>query len=236
MRTLDPLRGELGKHVEMLRLIGDGLADFEVPFVTTIYSPLTQAAMLAGGELLLYHLRARGDRLRTALNIITENTLRFIDALRRTDIAGVFYVMRHASFVLMTEEEYRAFGTPYDLKILAGLPSKWWLNVAHLPNSAPMLELAATYPIRAINWDANTGKPDFEEARSLFQGTLCGGFCPEKQLHHGTPAMLRAIARETVNRVGTRRLILTAGDVVPVSAPLSNMRAARDVVNDLRIS
>jgi uroporphyrinogen decarboxylase len=236
LRTLDPLRGEQGKHIEAIRLIGEELQTLDTPFVTTIYSPLTQASMLAGGNLLLRHLRTRTDRLRTALNIITENTLRFIDALRRTHIAGIFYEMHHADFTLMSEEEYRSLSTPYDLKILGELPSKWWLNFSHLPGNAPMFALATSYQSQGISWDSHNAKPSIDRARAINQNVLCGGVCRETHLHRGTPAMIRDVAREIADRAGTRRLVLAAGGAVPVSTPLANLRAMRDIADELRMS
>jgi len=234
LRALDPLRGESGKYVEALKLIGDGLRDAETPLVATLYSPLTQAALLSGEELLLGNIRTRVDRLRTALNILTESTLRLIDALKRTEVAGIWYVLRHAGFALLAEEEYRAIGMPYDLKILGTLPPKWWLNILQLDCHQPMVELAATYPMPILNWDAAETKPGLEEGRALYQGVLCGGLSSEKHLHQGTPSLVRDVTREVLQRLGTRRLILSAGKAIPVSAPLSNLRAVRAAVESIQ--
>ena len=234
LKTLDPLRGEQGKYLESLRLISDGLSDLEVPIVATIYSPQSQAALLSGDEMMLSHIRTHPDRLRTALNTITENTLRLIDGMKRTDVVGIIYVIRHASFSLMSEDEYRAIGLPYDLKILETLPPRWWLNIVQLSCRKPMFQMAATYPAPAINWDTPTAEPDVENARALYQGALCGGLSHEAHLHRGTPAMIRDVARETFKHIGTRRFILSAGDAIPVSTPLSNLRAVREVAEEMR--
>ena len=234
LKTLDPLRGEQGKYLEALRLIGDGLRELDVPVMATIYSPLSQAAMLSGDEMMLSHIRTRPDRLRTALNTITESTLRFIDAMKRTDVVGIVYVIRHASFSLMSEDEYRAMGASYDLKILEMLPTSWWLNIVQLRCRKPMFQLAATYPVPVMNWDASAAEPALENARAFCGGALCGGLSHEVHLHRGTPAMIRDVAREMFEHMGTRRFILSAGDAVPVSTPLSNLRAVREVAEEMR--
>jgi uroporphyrinogen decarboxylase len=230
LRTLDPTRGELGKHLAAINIIGDALKADGVPIIATIYSPLTQAAMLAEGDLMIQNMRTHPDRLRTGLNIITESTLRFIDVLGRTEVAGVFYVAAHASYGLMPEDEYRSFAASFDLRILENLPARWWLNVLSLPGSAPMFELAAGYPVRVLHWDAIEGRPDLDRARMLFQGVLCGGLCARQHLLYGTPAMVRDAARDALIRTDSRRFILSAGDAVPVTAPLSNLRAVREAV------
>jgi uroporphyrinogen decarboxylase len=233
LKTLDPLRGEQGKYLEALKLIGEGVRDLDVPMVATIYSPLSQAAILSGDEMMLSHIRIHADRLRTALNTITESTLRFIDAAKRTSVVGIVLVVRHASFSFMSEDEYRALGMPYDLKILETLPSTWWLNVVQLQCRKPMFRLVATYPVPGMNWDFAV-EPTMRDARAFYQGTLCGGLSHEAHLHRGTPAMIRDVAREAFEHLGTRRFILSAGDAVPVSTPLSNLRAVREVVEEMR--
>jgi uroporphyrinogen decarboxylase len=234
LKTLDPLRGEQGKYLESLRLIGDGLSDLEVPMVATIYSPLSQAAVLSGDELMLSHMRIHTDRLRTALNTITESTLRFIDAVKRTSVVGIVFVMRHASFSFMSEEEYQAISMPYDLKILETLPPKWWLNIVQLQCRNPMFRLVATYPVPVITWDTPVEEPAMQNARAFYQGALCGGLSYAAHLHQGTPAMIRDVAREVFEHMGTRRFILSTGDAVPVSTPLSNLRAVREVADEMR--
>jgi uroporphyrinogen decarboxylase len=233
LRTLDPVRGELGKHMAAIELICQGVDAGEVPVLATIYSPLTQAVMIAGEEFTLRHMRTEPDRLRTGLNIITETTMRLIDALKRTGVAGMFYEMGHASFSLMCEEEYAAFAAPYDRKILETLPPKWWLNFIHVPGSAPLFELAAGMPVQVIHWQMDEGRPDFDQARLLFPGALSGGLSQSEHLHLGAPSVVRDVGRDLLTRSEGRRLILTAGGAVPVSVPLSNLRAAREVVNNI---
>jgi uroporphyrinogen decarboxylase len=67
---------------------------------------------------MLRHMRTQPDRLHMGLNALTESVLRFIDSLKRTSIAGIFYAIQHASYDVMSEAEYLTFGLPYDRKIL----------------------------------------------------------------------------------------------------------------------
>src|SRR5690606_41561384 len=75
LRPLDPSRGELGKQVDALRLIAEGLDD-DTPILMTIFSPLVQAKHIAGQDMLIRHMRMQPDRLRSGLSVITESTLR----------------------------------------------------------------------------------------------------------------------------------------------------------------
>ncbi len=106
VRILDPNRGALAQQIEVLRYLKDAFGD-EVPYIQTIFSPLAQAKNIAGENLLIEHMRTAPDRLKTGLNTITESTLRFIDAMRRSGVSGIFYAIQHASYAVMSESEYQ---------------------------------------------------------------------------------------------------------------------------------
>ncbi len=235
LRPLDPLRGELGKQLECLRLVGDGLRGDETPIVQVIYSPLDQAGMLSGNELFIRNMRTHPDRLRTGLNIITESTLRFIEAMKRTPISGILYMIEHASYSVMSEEEYLAFGVPYDLKVLDALPNIWWLNVVQIRGNAPMLKLFGDYPAQVFNWEDRDARPDLAQGKTIVQGGVCGGLSAWHHVHQGTPATIRDVARETMAQTHSRRLILSTGNLIPVTSPLSNIRAVREIVEEVRM-
>lgn len=230
LRTLDPLRGDTGKQLECLNLLGDML-DAETPFVQIVYSPLTQAARLAGHQQLLRNMRMHPDRLRSGLNILTESTLRFLEALRRTKIAGIFYVVEQANYHLLSEAEYQMFGTPFDQKVLEMLPDRWWLNILHVRGKAPMLRLFHHYPVQVLNWESEYARPELDKGQVLFRGAVCGGLSAEAHLHKDTPAAVREAVRQALRLTAGRRFILSAGGAIPVTAPLSNIQAVRESVN-----
>lgn len=229
LRPLDPLRGALGRHLESLNLIGVGLGE-DVPVIATIFNPLSQAKHIAGSDLLIRHMRTRPDRLHTGLNVLTENTLRLIDSLRRAPISGIFYAVQHASYDVMSEDEYRIFGLPYDRKIIEALPEKWWFNMVHLHGHAPMFKLfSSDLRIQAINWHDRETEPDLALGKSQFNGAVCGGLARWQHLHQGTPTAIREAARDAIHQTSGRRFILSTGCVIMVTTPQSNIRAVRDV-------
>jgi len=231
LRAQEPERGDPGKQLECLRLLSQPLTESGTPHIQVIYSPLAQAARLSGRETLLHHLRRHPDRVRTGLNTLTDTTLRFLDTLRRhTSIAGILYVVELASFTLLSEAEYAAFGKPYDLKLLTELPSSWWLNIVQVAGEMPMLSLLANYPVQIINWSDQETHPPLERAQVEFSGAICGGLGEQQHLNLGTPTTVRDAARKAAQAMGRRRLILGSGGTVPVTAPLSNLRAARTIV------
>ncbi|HML20129.1 MAG TPA: uroporphyrinogen decarboxylase family protein [Aggregatilinea sp.] len=232
LRVLDPSKGALGRQLETLRLLNDAFGT-ETPFIMTIFSPLAQAKNIAGRELLIEHMRTSPDRVKTGLNTITESTLRFIEAIRRSGVAGIFYAIQHASFSVMSQAEYETFGRPYDLRILEALPDDWWLNMAHLHGTAPMFDLIADYPVQILNWHDREAEPDLANGKLKFKGAVSGGIGRMDPMHTGTPVEVRAQARKAIEETGARRLVLSTGCVIMTTTPQSNIRAARETVESL---
>ena len=228
LRSLDAQRGSLQRATDCTRLVTEALSD--TPVLLTIYSPLLQAEMLAGRPVLMRHLRTQPDRLKSGLSTLTENIVRYLDALRKLALAGICYVIAHADYEIMAEDEYRNFGFAYDRRILDSLPQKWWLNLVRLTASAPMFRLICSLPTQGIQWRDQEVEPDITLGKSLSIGAVCGGLASERDLYRGTPTSIRDVARDSMQRVNQRRLILSSGSPLWLASPYSNLRAAREVV------
>jgi uroporphyrinogen decarboxylase len=231
IRTLDPSRGELAKHLDAIRLLSDALANDPdpAPVMTTLYSPLTQAIQLAGVQNVLRDMRSAPDRLQSGLNVITESTLRFIAELRRLDVAGVYYVMDSARYDICSLDEYQAFAQPYDQKLWDSFPDKWWLNILSLSETLPMLDMAMKLHPPILHYDLNVD--DLSRVRGQFDRVLCGGLTRE-QLHADSPTIGREAARSILDEMNRRRLILSASSAVYISTPRANLRVIREIVGE----
>jgi uroporphyrinogen decarboxylase len=232
LRVLGPSRGTLARQIDTLNLLKEAFGS-DVPYIQTVFSPLAQAKNIAGQDVLIEHMRTAPDRLKTGLNTITESTLRFIDAMRRTGVSGIFYAIQHASHAVMNATEYQEFGRFYDMQILAALPDDWWFNVMHLHGNAPMFELVADYPVQVINWHDRETAPDLATGKLKFAGAVSGGLGRWNPMHLGTPVEVRTQARQAMEQTNRRRFILSTGCVIMTTTPTSNIRAAREVVDGL---
>ncbi len=229
LRVLDPSRGALARQVEALTMIKSGVTD-ETPFMQTIFSPLAQAKNLSGTETLIKHIRTAPDRVKTGLTTITESTLRFIDAIRRSGVCGIYYAVQLGSYGALTEAEYREFGLPFDLRILESLNKDWWFNMLHLHGDAPIFSIFTDYPVQAMNWHDRETEPDLATGKGRFGGVVCGGLGHWDSVHNGAPVEIRAQARDAIQQTNGRRLILSTGCVMMITSPLANIRAVRDSV------
>jgi uroporphyrinogen decarboxylase len=227
LEVQDPTSGLLGEVRQALASIGKEVGG-EVPFIQTIFNPLSQARNLAG-ERLLSDLRQHPEALKSGLETITETIVRFIDVIRDTGIAGIFLALQHATYDLLTEEEYREFGRPYDLRILEAAQESWF-NLLHLHGNNVMFDLVADYPAQAINWHDRETPPSLRGGMNRFPGVLVGGLRQWETMLRGTPDSVRSEVRAATEETDGRRLVIGTGCVTPITSPLGNIRAVRAAV------
>jgi uroporphyrinogen decarboxylase len=224
---LDPKSGFISNQLQCLGLIRDAVGT-EVPFIQTVFSPLAQAKNLAGSDRLLAHIRQNPQAVHAGLEVITESTIRFVQACLPLGIAGIYYALQFATYRLMSEAEYREFGEVYDLRVLVAA-EECWFNMLHLHGTDVMFDLAARYPAHSINWHDRETAPTLTEGKTRFSGAVCGG--PRwEDLLLGDPAQVRRQVADAIQQTGGRRLIVASGCVSPVNAPLSNLRTVRETV------
>jgi uroporphyrinogen decarboxylase len=202
-----------------------------VPFIQTIFSPLSQARYLAGDERLRLDIRQHPDQLRQGLEVLTETTLRFIAEAKASGKAGIYYAVQYANYDLLNQAEYEAFGLPYDRQIAAALDGLW-LNVLHLHAPHPMFRLFVDLPFQVINWHDREGDPDLATGLSQFAGAASGGVNRDLLLSDDPEPALDQ-AREAIDKTGGRRFILGTGCVTLVTTPVGNLRKLRALVDEV---
>jgi uroporphyrinogen decarboxylase len=228
LQRLEPEQGALGAQLHCLEAIREAVGD-QVPFIQTIFNPLSQAKNLVGKDNLVAHLRENPAAVRAGLETITATTVRFIEAARKRGIAGIFLAVQHASYELLCEREYEEFGIPFDRRLLEAAEGLW-LNVLHLHGNRVMFDLLADYPVQVINWHDRETPPTLREGQARVKGAVLGGLRQWETMLRGTPDDVREEARDAIRQTGGRRFILGTGCVTPITAPWANLRAVREVV------
>lgn len=227
LEPLDPNAGMLGAQLAALRQIGQEVGEF-VPFIATIFSPLSQAKHLASNPVLFSHLRQYPEAVHAGLATITESTLRFIEAAKQTGIAGIYYAVQHARYPLLSRGEFKRFGRDYDLPILTAV-SDLWCNMVHLHSDEVMFDLVADYPAHFLNWhDRETGI-SLEEGLAQIKGAASGGI-DQWTLHEESPEGTLLEFSDAMEQTNGRRLLLGTGCVIMVTTPTRNIRALRQLV------
>jgi uroporphyrinogen decarboxylase len=228
LRPLSSIHGSLAEQIECIKLIKQNLPK-ETPVIQTIFNPLSQAKNLVGKGNLATHLRLCPEEVKAALKVITQTAIEFIQVAKIIGIDGIFFAIQHAQAGILSPAEYDEFGIPFDLEILETVRDLW-LNIAHLHGSEVYFGKISQYPIDVINWHDLETPPDLNTAKLIFPGTVCGGLRQWDTLVNGNPDQVTREARDSIERTKSNRFILGTGCVLPVTAPHSNIMAARKAV------
>lgn len=225
----NPEGGALGAQLACLAHIQKSRID-DAPFIQTIFSPLAQAKNLSGNDRLMTSIHREPDSVLSALEVITQNTIAFIEAAKGRGIAGIFYALQHASYNFFDRATYALIGEPFDRRIIEAVEDLP-VNVLHLHGDEIMFDLASSYHVQIVNWHDRETSPTLGDGKSMINGAVCGGLQRWNSLVIGSPDSVRAQAQDALSATGGGRgHVLGTGCVVPINAPRGNLLAAREAV------
>lgn len=228
LQPLSPKNGSLAQQIECIKLIKDRLPK-GTPVIQTIFNPLSQAKNLVGKSKLVSHLRLCPEEIKSALDVITKTTIDFIQTAKEIGIDGIFFAIQHAQAGILSPTEYEEFGVPFDLQVLDQVKDLW-LNVVHLHGAEVYFGKISQYPVDIINWHDLETPPDLNTAKLIFPGAVCGGLRQWETLVNGNPDQVTREALDSISKTNANRFILGTGCVLPITAPHSNIMAARKAV------
>ena len=203
----------------------------DIPYIQTIFSPLTIAKKLAG-ERVFSDMREYPEYLHYALDAITKTCINFVVENINAGVFGFFFASQCSCFDYMTEEEYREFGEKYDLKILNIMNMATPFNVLHIHGNNSMYELLSSYPVTCINWHDRWVKPNLKEAREISNKCFMGGI-NENWLSHAMPEEIADHIKYAVNIAGRKGLIISPGCCADMNTPKENFYACRDAIKQI---
>jgi uroporphyrinogen decarboxylase len=225
-------RGVLAEQLHALELIAAGL-NGEVPFLMTVFTPLSIAARLAPSEEgFLEHLREHTGEVQHALDVITETFSRFSQACLDRGASGLFYATTTwATTQRMTEQEYHRFARHHDLALLDALSGAEF-NILHVCRDHNMLPTLADYPVHAFNWDARgQGNPGLREGKALLgERAAVGGLAHRRTLVQAAPEEVAGEVRGMRVAMGNRGWMLGPGCTFSPDTPEANIWSIRRAV------
>lgn len=229
LAQLDVTQGDLGRHLEAIRLTAAGLHG-NVPILQTVFSPLTTARKLAGDRVFT-DLRLRPQRFKAGLQVIAETMARFAQASINAGAHGLFFATQCATYRSLNEAEYREFGMPYDLLVLNAIQDSAELTMLHIHGEDIMFDLLASYPVQMVNWHDRLTWPSLTEGSRHVNRLLVGGIREFRTLRRGSIDAIQAEIRQAIGQTGGRRLLLGPGCVVPTDTPEAHIRAAIEALS-----
>src|SRR5581483_5441912 len=221
LRPVDAGAGAFAEQIEALGKIRGGLAG-EVPFIQTVFSPLSVVGLIAGGELesLRRFIAEDPAALEAATQVVATSLIAYARACLDTGANGIFFaIVRLAKEGALTREEYARFGRPYDLQVLeavrprpTGTNPDFKLNILHVCGDGVYFPDVHDYPVQAINWNsAGPGNPSLARAQAYTLAAVAGGVAQDAVLRHGTPDEVAATVEAAIASTGGRRLLVTPG-------------------------
>lgn len=223
----DPGEGVFAEQLDALQLIGEGLKG-EVPFVQTVFSPLTVLGRLTEGgpDKIKEFMQEDSSAIHQALDSIAETLGAYSRTCVEIGADGIFYAtVDWGTKDLASEEIYREYGRPYDLRVLAavrGAP----LNILHVCRDNNLLEMLLDYPVDCFNWDCTgRGNPGLAAIRDASGKAVMGGIGQVDPLATGSPEEVTAQAKDALDSTERRGLILSAGCSISPQTPLGNIQA-----------
>jgi uroporphyrinogen decarboxylase len=172
-------------------------------------------------------MRERPTILAEALQVITQSLVNYVQKAAATGVHGIFYSVDGASDAVMTEDEYRVWGRPYDLAVLTAVDVRF--KVLHLHGERLHFDSMADYPVGALSWSLHSGNPTWSEGRALSGKVVLGGI-DERGLLQRNEAELSEEVASFVRGQGGRSVILTPGCLIPGDTPPRVLRGLREVV------
>ena len=193
--------GVLGEHLDLISRVARGAQGD--PVLMTVFSPLSIAGDLVPDDnVLVRHLQEHPERVAAALSAITETFEAFVTEALNAGADGIFFATTQwASRKRMSTDAYDAWGTPYDLRVLAraqGAP----FNLLHVCESESLIAELAGYPVPLLNWGfEDPGNPDLASVCQTSGKAVIGGITRQKDLLESGREQIFRNVTSLVNRM-----------------------------------
>lgn len=237
--------GVFAEQLKLIQLIKAGIGDAH--FIQTVFSPLSVLYFLVERPRskplspeaqanvqytdLRRFLRENPKGAHAALKNIAATLGKFGAAAVEAGASGLFFaIVKLAREGVLSKPEFEEFGKPYDLQVLKAVEGASF-NLLHVCGPRAYLDIAADYPVHALNWAAvGQHNPSLGEAHKHASQALVGGVDEVDTLQHGTPDQVIQQALAAIEASGGRRHLLTPGCATSVDVPAANLHALRKAV------
>jgi len=240
LERLEPTKGVLGDQVRVAKLLGEALKG-SVPYVQTIFSPLSVAARLAGAlamtpsepDAIKRFMKENPEALHHGLLIISQTLADYAREAIRAGADGIFFATTVWSRDALTEEEYKIFGRPYDLAVLeAAIQEGATFNILHLCRENIMLDLLSDYPVQVISYDALSPRnPSLKAAMGRTDKALWGGVDHKTTLLKGPVEAIVAEVQAALEQTGGRRFFLGPSCTTQFPVPETHLVAVKEALS-----
>jgi len=197
--------------IDVTRHLSTRLGD--VPLLVTVFSPLTQALMLAGQETLQAHLQHYPDAVLAGLEILTAATKQLIVAYEEAGANGIYYAAQHLADTVFSRQFYQQFGLRID-RLLMQLCDEFELNLLHIHGSGIHFDCLPTMNNWMVHFELISTNPTPEEYRACCQ---CPAVIALPCSLWSDTELLKAEIHQLLQRFCQNTALVSAPCVVPIN-------------------
>jgi uroporphyrinogen decarboxylase len=231
---IEPLAGSHAcwrEQLDAISRISDAIGK-EAIFIETVFSPWTTARRLTPAGRLDEPRERYPEELLAAMDAIATSLAAYAFEAVARGAAGIFLSLGAATDEVMTGEEYKTWGRPFDLKVLEAVREALF-NVLHIHGRRIHFDSLVDYPVSAMNWSHFATAPSLAQGRLRSGKTVLGGIDEAVAAHLSAKEIEAQVAR-SLTEVGARGLIVTPGCSVPTDTPARGLQAVRTAVEKAR--
>ena len=230
-KRLEPIEGKdkcWAEQLSALSMINDSMGK-EALFIETIFSPWTTARRLTRAGSLTETRARHPEALLAGMDRIATSLANYAREAIGRGASGIFLSLGAATDDVMSADEYKTWGRPFDLKIIEAAREARF-NVLHIHGKRIHFDALLDYPVSALNWSHFATPPTLAEGHARSGKTVMGGVDEATAAHLSPPEIEKQVA-VAIREVGTRGLIITPGCSVPTDTPERTLRAFKTAVD-----
>lgn len=224
--------GTLAQELKSISEISKKLGKSVYKFMT-VFSPLSIAGDLVGTEAQLVRDMQESPLLvEEALEMITQTFVRFAVECLNAGADGIFFATTEwASKNILTEEDYRKFGRPFDLEVIEAVKGVGGKVILHVCEPFNMLALFSDYPVDMVNWSASDRTNlSLADGYDLLKKPVIGGIDHTSSLLLGRKDALVSAIRPVLSSLRGLPAVFGAECALPPAVPDENLMALRQLV------
>ena len=219
------------EQLECLRILRKRLGH-EIPLVDTLFEPFFSLLFAVGFSRAPF-IRSHPDEAAVMLSALTDTFADYVREARKTPLDAMLYATNACILAPsprgISDDEYRTFHRPFDLRLLGEMEGI--VRIVHAHGNPLDLKRILDYPCEVLSWsDRLQGNPSISTVRKLTGKCLMGGIDESRLQERSLPEIRAEVADALAQAGGPRNVILSPGCNVASGIALRSLACMRDAV------
>ena len=179
-------------------------------FIDTVFDPWQSIRRAMAGEHIQTLMQSAPDALTDALEVVTDNLIRYCRQSLEIGSAGIFLSVA-AGAEILTRQQFLTFVKPFASRLLSAVADQGNMNTVHVHGEALFFDDALDFPAAIFSWwDRGPQGPSLQWVKERISGCVMGGI-DQTIVSRRTPVFLEQHAAEGIEMGGRKRFLLAGG-------------------------